>query len=100
MFYLSPDHCPFCIRVELVLGWKKLNYERKVHGYGDFSPEGASGVHPQGKKICPVLEIIDEKTNEKKVSCESMDIIQELESDSSYGMYVCIYTNICKCTNT
>ena len=28
------DHCPFCIRVELVLGWKGIAYERKVYGYG------------------------------------------------------------------
>ena len=30
------DHCPYCIRVELVLGWLGLNYERVVYGYGDM----------------------------------------------------------------
>ena len=29
------DHCPYCIRAELVLGWRDVQYERVVHGYGD-----------------------------------------------------------------
>lgn len=27
------DHCPFCIRVELLLGWKGISYDRVVYGY-------------------------------------------------------------------
>ena len=29
------DHCPYCVRVELSLGWKGISFERKVYGYGD-----------------------------------------------------------------
>ena len=28
------DHCPFCVRVYLALGWKRIPYETKVYGYG------------------------------------------------------------------
>ena len=56
------DHCPFCIRVELVLGWKGIPYERRVYGYGDtlgslatvsgraLCTSGASRVQPGTSK--------------------------------------------------
>ena len=31
------DHCPYCVRVRLTLGWKGIPYETKVYGYGASS---------------------------------------------------------------
>lgn len=56
------DHCPYCIRVELVLGWKNLPYERVVYGYGDSLGDQKKGLYYggktlTGKKQLPVLEL-------------------------------------------
>ena len=56
------DHCPYCIRVELALGWQNIPYERIVYGYGnqlgDTTKQGcySTGVVLTGKKELPVLE--------------------------------------------
>lgn len=60
------DHCPYCVRAELALGWLGLPYERLVYGYGEGAdPEkcGGTGYTPAGgpvvltgKKMLPVLE--------------------------------------------
>lgn len=78
------DHCPFCVKVELVLGWKELTYERKVYGYGDSlgDPEKGlydSGVRLTGKKQLPVLEV------EGKFIPESNNIISYLEGMQGPG---------------
>lgn len=73
------DHCPFCIRVELVLGWKKIPYERKLYGYGDV--EGPTKII--GKKMLPVLEYHDEM-GAKKYMGESLDIISFLTKDDEH----------------
>jgi len=58
------DHCPYCIRVELALGWHHIPYERIVYGYGDQlgdpTKQGcySTGVILTGKKELPVLDII------------------------------------------
>lgn len=55
------DHCPYCVRVELALGWKGISFERKVYGYGDTlgSNKGKyyGGRTLTGHKALPVLEI-------------------------------------------
>ena len=28
------DHCPYCVRVQLALGWKGIPHETKLYGYG------------------------------------------------------------------
>ena len=28
------DHCPYCVRVQLALGWKGIPHEIKLYGYG------------------------------------------------------------------
>lgn len=73
------DHCPWCIRVELVLGWKGIPYERKVYGYGDSLGDPNKGLYYggvtlTGKKQLPVLEI-----EGKPLMPESGDIIGYLE---------------------
>lgn len=60
------DHCPFCIRAELVLGWLGIPYERVVYNYGqgaDPDKCGGTGYEPTsgpvaltGMKMLPVLE--------------------------------------------
>eukprot|EP00667_Euglena_gracilis_P009405 EG_transcript_9558 len=45
------DHCPYCIRVELFLGWNGVKYNRVVYGYGDL--EGPKALI--GKKQLPIL---------------------------------------------
>uniref|UniRef100_A0A7S4QPC7 GST N-terminal domain-containing protein n=2 Tax=Alexandrium monilatum TaxID=311494 RepID=A0A7S4QPC7_9DINO len=60
------DHCPFCNRVEILLGRFGIPYERVVYGYGEGAvPEacGGTGYNPEGgpvaltgKKMLPVLE--------------------------------------------
>jgi len=60
------DHCMFCSRVRLVLGWLKVPYEKQVYGYGQgadpakndgygYDPSGGP-VRLTGKKSLPVLE--------------------------------------------
>ena len=71
------DHCPFCIRVDLALGWAKVNYQRKLYGYGDI--EGPKAL--TGEKVLPVLELNDKQTGEKQLLRESLDIIGKLNAD-------------------
>lgn len=75
------DHCPFCIRVELVLGWNNIKYERNLYGYGDI--EGPTKII--GKKMLPVLEYYDEK-GKKQYLGESLDIIKLLTKNNP-GQY-------------
>lgn len=60
------DHCPFCVRAELVLGWLGLKCERILYNYGEGAdPEKCDGngyepssgpVKLTGFKMLPVLE--------------------------------------------
>jgi len=60
------DHCPFCNRVEMILGRFGIPFERVVYGYGEGAvPDacGGTGYNPEGgpvaltgKKLLPVLE--------------------------------------------
>ncbi len=63
------DHCPFCIRVELALGWARVPYKRVLYGYGDM--RGPTAL--TGKKQLPVLEFSD-----GQCLPESLDIIARL----------------------
>ena len=65
------DHCPFCVKVELAMGWCGYDYERRVWGYGEGgvplgSFDGSSVVGPAGmmnveetagQKSLPILQI-------------------------------------------
>ena len=58
----ASDHCPYCVRVELALGWKNIPYKREVYGYGDTMGDEKKGLYFGGKstikrKVLPVLEI-------------------------------------------
>ncbi|XP_063900070.1 glutaredoxin 2-like [Zophobas morio] len=64
------DHCPFCVRVELALGWMEISYQRIFYGYGDM--EGPKKL--TGKKILPVLEDSDGNYH-----AESLDIVEWIQ---------------------
>ena len=65
------DHCPYCTRVELVLGWHRRRYARKVYGYADVT--GPTAL--TGKKVLPVITWRDEANMEHTLG-ESKDIIE------------------------
>ena len=74
------DHCPFCIRVELFMGWSGIQYERLVYGYGDTLGDQKGkyfgGTKLTGKKQLPVLE-----RPGHELLPESGDIIKLLQID-------------------
>ena len=63
------------MRVQLLLGWRGVAYERVPYGYADV--EGPRRVHPKGEKALPVLELVD---GGGRAINESMDIIKYLEA--------------------
>ena len=71
------DHCPYCVRVELFLSWRKVEYERIVYGYGDQSHE-TGPKKLMGKKLLPVLEMLEDG-KESAFMGESLDIIAFLD---------------------
>eukprot|EP00937_MAST-01D_sp_MAST-1D-sp2_P007993 g7993.t1 len=86
------DHCPFCIRVELVLGWKGIPYERVVYGYGDTLGSKAKGLYYggttlTGDKQLPVLAVHDGAGAgaAPRLIPESGDIIAFLEDATGPG---------------
>jgi len=79
------DHCPFCIRVELLCGIFGINYDRVVYGYGEGAPAEKHGygdgpVKLTGKKMLPVLEGPDvpKPSNNMVGMPESLDICSYL----------------------
>mmetsp|Transcript_56389 Transcript_56389/g.167835 ORF Transcript_56389/g.167835 Transcript_56389/m.167835 type:complete len:307 (+) Transcript_56389:50-970(+) len=68
------DHCPYCTRVELVLGWRGLSYRRVVYGYADV--EGPTTL--TGTKVLPVLEWTD-TSGQQQCMGESIDIIHAVD---------------------
>jgi len=78
------DHCPFCIRAELVLGWNEISYERVVYGYGDTlgSQKGkySTGVTLTGQKCLPVLGRPADIKGQPPLMPESGDIITWAEN--------------------
>lgn len=65
-------HCPFCIRVRMVLGFLDINYESIVLPYEDEQkPNDLCG-----KKMLPIFNFNDQTIN------ESLDIIIRLDSNN------------------
>ena len=65
-------HCPFCIRVRLVLGYLSLQYESKVLAYNDAE----TPTRLTGKKMLPILAF------DKGIMNESLDIIAFLDREN------------------
>eukprot|EP00620_Florenciella_sp_RCC1587_P014530 CAMPEP_0182566994 /NCGR_PEP_ID=MMETSP1324-20130603/8320_1 /TAXON_ID=236786 /ORGANISM="Florenciella sp., Strain RCC1587" /LENGTH=271 /DNA_ID=CAMNT_0024780899 /DNA_START=20 /DNA_END=835 /DNA_ORIENTATION=- len=57
------DHCPFCVRIELLAGALGIEYDRVVYGYGEGADPtkcggtgyGVGPVALTGKKMLPVI---------------------------------------------
>ena len=64
-------HCPFCQRVRLALGAKKIAYESIIPSYADAK----TPTQLVGKKILPIVVFDD-----GEVLAESVDIIQALDN--------------------
>ena len=84
------DHCPFCIRVDLFLGWQGVPYTRALYGYGDM--EGPTAL--TGKKQLPVLEYTPAAAAAGTAAGppppvrlpESLDIIDHLVAAGAWGL--------------
>ena len=81
------DHCPFCIRVELILSRLNVPYNRVVYGYGQGAGPEKKGydvtggpVSLTGKKMLPVLEMDGRKYAE---SLEIVDMVQSFSGSPS-----------------
>ncbi len=68
------DHCPYCIRVRMILGLKNIPYESIIIQNADEK----SHYDLVWKKLVPILEYED-----KKYMIESLDIVEYL--DENYG---------------
>lgn len=76
------DHCPFCVRVRLALGFKNVKHNLIFMANDD--------VHMPselvGKKIAPIMTFpVDDVDKEDLIMMESMDIIEFIESDERFG---------------
>lgn len=68
------DHCPFCVKVRMIFGIKKIDYELIILPYDDES----TPVSMIGCKMVPILEL-----EPSKYLPESLDIISYV--DNSFG---------------
>lgn len=76
-------HCPFCIRVELALGYLKIPFTSQVLAYDDEeTPKKLSG-----KKMLPIADIDGNIVN------ESLDIIYRLDKDNKFSIASVVQTN-------
>lgn len=64
-------HCPFCVRLRMVLGFLEIPYESIVLAYDDEE----TPLKLMGKKMLPIMEINGELYN------ESLEIIQLLDQN-------------------
>lgn len=69
------DHCPFCVRVQLVAGWKDMKHDVEIYGYGDL----VGPTKLTGKKVLPVMEFVDENGTTHLMP-ESGDQINHLDA--------------------
>lgn len=71
------DHCPFCVRVRLALGYKNVKHAVRFLANDDVE----TPTKLIGKKVAPILELPDAGL----LMMESLDIIERLDSDPKYG---------------
>jgi glutaredoxin 2 len=74
------DHCPYCSRVRLALGVKKIKHN--LHFLA--SDETAIPTSLIGKKMTPILSFED-STGKSATMGESLDIISRIDSDATFG---------------
>jgi len=71
------DHCPFSIKVELVLAFLGVPYTRVLYGFGD--EEGPKSLPVKGKKQLPILKYMG-----NNFISDSQKIIDMLELNTVY----------------
>lgn len=71
------DHCPFCVRVRVALGFKNVKYNVSFLGNDDVETPTAL----VGKKISPIFKFPADDI----IMAESMDIIKLVDSDERFG---------------
>lgn len=64
------EHCPFCLRVRMIAGFKNLPMKYAVIMEGDAE----TPIHLVGKKVVPILQRLD-----GQYMTESLDIVQYLD---------------------
>mmetsp|Transcript_1802 Transcript_1802/g.4312 ORF Transcript_1802/g.4312 Transcript_1802/m.4312 type:complete len:332 (+) Transcript_1802:247-1242(+) len=76
------DHCPFCVRVRLALGFKNMKHKLVFMANDDVHTPSAL----VGKKIAPIMSFpSDDEDDEDLVMMESMDIIEFIENNERFG---------------
>ncbi|WGK68417.1 glutaredoxin 2 [Candidatus Haliotispira prima] len=68
------DHCPYCVRARMIIGWKGLNVEEEILANADEQ----SHYDLVGAKIVPIL-----KKDDGSYMTESLDIVDYI--DKNYG---------------
>ena len=71
------DHCPFCVRVRLALGYKNVKHNVNFMANDDI-PTPTALV---GKKIAPIFALPQDDV----VMGESLDIIKLVDGDERFG---------------
>jgi len=76
------DHCPFCVRVRLALGFKNVKHNLVFLANDDiYTPTSMVG-----KKISPIMRFPSDNSDEEDlIMKESMDIIEFIENDERFG---------------
>lgn len=69
MLLFQYDHCPFCVRADMIARYKVPTYERVYVDNDDF----ATCISRVGKKVVPILEI------DGQSMAESLDIAKRLD---------------------
>lgn len=75
------DHCPFCVRVRMILGLK--NIKHTLHFMANDNIDLPTQLI--GKKIAPIFEWQPKRTSKKIVMAESMDIVHFIEEETTFG---------------
>ncbi len=71
------DHCPFCVRVRLALGYKKVKHDVRFMANDDIELPTSL----VGKKIAPIFAL----PQDDLVMGESLDIIELVDKDPRFG---------------
>lgn len=76
------DHCPFCVRVRLALGFKNIKHNLVFMANDDVHTPTAL----IGKKIAPIMKFPNgDDDKDDLIMKESMDIIEYIENDERFG---------------
>ncbi|MCX2562093.1 glutaredoxin 2 [Acetobacter farinalis] len=67
------DHCPFCVKAEMIFGLKNLPFERIIL----LNDDEAGPISMVGRKVLPILE------EEARFMPESMDIVTHIDQQGT-----------------